>query len=264
MTLEEMKQQWPEVKIGHSIDYTNKQFGKLTCLYRTISNSSGTVWVCQCECGNIKPMSIQKIKNRKNPTCGCGTSKDITGQRFGSLIALKKVPSKNGKTYWLCQCDCGNQKEIQTTHLLEGSTQSCGCQLHKNNLPLLNQERICEICGKHFFPINNGWSRKFCYECAPKIDENMTYAQQISIKRRAIKKALVNYKGGKCEKCGYNKSMRALEFHHLNPQEKDFGISKNINKSIDKLKQEVDKCILVCSNCHAEIHDELYLQGYDI
>lgn len=73
---------------------------------------------------------------------------------------------------------------------------------------------------------------------------------------------LIEYKGGKCERCGYNKSMRALEFHHLDPSEKDFGISKQINRNIDDLKKEVDKCILLCSNCHAEIHEELYNKGF--
>ena len=73
---------------------------------------------------------------------------------------------------------------------------------------------------------------------------------------------LIAYKGGKCERCGYDKSSRALEFHHLNPSEKDFGISKVLTRSIQSLKEEADKCILLCSNCHAEIHDELFNQGY--
>lgn len=74
--------------------------------------------------------------------------------------------------------------------------------------------------------------------------------------RRRRKEELVEYKGGKCEKCGYNKSIRALEFHHLDPTQKDFGIGGS-NYSIERLKDEVDKCIMVCSNCHSEIHDEL-------
>lgn len=73
---------------------------------------------------------------------------------------------------------------------------------------------------------------------------------------------LVDYAGGKCSRCGYNKSKRALEFHHTDPNIKDFGISKCITKNIAFQKKEVDKCVLVCSNCHAEIHEELYLQGY--
>ena len=99
-----------------------------------------------------------------------------------------------------------------------------------------------------------GWTRKYCYDCAPHEDENMSHAQAVTIKRRAIKKMLIERAGGKCQRCGYNKCMRALEFHHKNPLEKDFGISKILTKNIEVLKQEVDKCDLLCSNCHAEVH----------
>jgi ribosomal protein L30E len=74
--------------------------------------------------------------------------------------------------------------------------------------------------------------------------------------RKRTKIKLVEYKGGKCEKCEYKKCIEALEFHHLNPNEKDFTISGK-SWSFDRLKEEVDKCILVCSNCHKEIHYEL-------
>jgi hypothetical protein len=77
-------------------------------------------------------------------------------------------------------------------------------------------------------------------------------------KRILVKNELVEYKGGKCEICEYDKCNKALEFHHLNPKEKDFSISNHSLKDINKLKKEVDKCILVCSNCHREIHDNLH------
>jgi len=71
--------------------------------------------------------------------------------------------------------------------------------------------------------------------------------------RKRAKLKLVEYKGGKCVKCGYSKCVEALIFHHVNPEEKDFNIS---GKSFGyaRLQKEVDKCILVCSNCHHEIH----------
>ena len=71
--------------------------------------------------------------------------------------------------------------------------------------------------------------------------------------RRRVKLKLVEYKGGKCENCGYNTCIDALEFHHKDPNEKDFTISGK-SWSFEKLKIESDKCILVCSNCHKEIH----------
>jgi len=79
-------------------------------------------------------------------------------------------------------------------------------------------------------------------------------------KRKLIcgKKALlVQEAGGKCSKCGYSKCLRALEFHHVDHLKKDFGLSDSRGLSLDKLREEVKKCILICSNCHAEIHEEL-------
>lgn len=71
-----------------------------------------------------------------------------------------------------------------------------------------------------------------------------------------VKIKLIEYKGGKCILCDYNKCSSALHFHHLNPNEKDFSIGGK-SLSFEKLKNEVDKCILVCSNCHSEIHEGL-------
>jgi len=64
-------------------------------------------------------------------------------------------------------------------------------------------------------------------------------------------------RGGKCEKCGYNKCITALEFHHLDPSEKDFTISNDhfkLQEAIDESK----KCILLCANCHRELHAGLW------
>lgn len=73
-----------------------------------------------------------------------------------------------------------------------------------------------------------------------------------------LKLKAIEYKGGSCERCGYNKNLKALEFHHIDPKEKDFGIAQVRTKSFKKIQKELDKCILVCSNCHSEIHDELW------
>ena len=74
--------------------------------------------------------------------------------------------------------------------------------------------------------------------------------------RRKIKKKAVDYKGGVCSICGYDKCLAALTFHHLNPNEKDFGISDKAHKiSWDRIRRELDKCALLCANCHHEVHD---------
>jgi hypothetical protein len=76
-------------------------------------------------------------------------------------------------------------------------------------------------------------------------------------RRDKLKQLAIHHKGGKCEICGYNKCIGALEFHHLDPNEKDFGIAnKGYTRSWDKVKIEIDKCIMVCANCHREIHSK--------
>ena len=64
----------------------------------------------------------------------------------------------------------------------------------------------------------------------------------------------VEYKGGKCSKCGYDKCIGALEFHHLDPSEKEAHWTKMRLWSESRLLKELDKCILLCANCHREIH----------
>lgn len=77
-------------------------------------------------------------------------------------------------------------------------------------------------------------------------------------KQKAIKIEAVAYKGGKCMDCGYCKYPGAMDFHHRNPKEKDFKISGRPNLTLGpELKKELDKCDLLCANCHRERHANL-------
>lgn len=77
--------------------------------------------------------------------------------------------------------------------------------------------------------------------------------------RKNRKQLLVKYCGGKCQLCGYHKTMRALCFHHINEQDKEYGIASNGTcHNIDKDITQVKKTILLCANCHAEVHEGFY------
>lgn len=106
--------------------------------------------------------------------------------------------------------------------------------------------RFCKHHGFTEFSLQSN-NKYICTKC---VIERVTNA------KKRQKQKLVDYKGGKCEICGYNKCIEALDFHHLNLNEKDFGLSKKYI-SFEKAKKEVDKCILVCANCHREIHAKL-------
>ena len=97
-----------------------------------------------------------------------------------------------------------------------------------------------------------GQTRKFCFECVPD-GACITGAQM----RKQIKKWAIEYKGGKCEKCGYDKCIEALDFHHTDSTPKDFAISdRNLKLDWEDIKKELDKCKLLCSNCHREEHNK--------
>jgi transposase len=73
-------------------------------------------------------------------------------------------------------------------------------------------------------------------------------------RRRRVKQILVEEAGGCCQLCGYDRSLAALEFHHLDPRKKQFGVaSGGVARSLARVRAEVRKCILLCSNCHAEV-----------
>lgn len=89
------------------------------------------------------------------------------------------------------------------------------------------------------------------------VDRAEYLKRAVAKRRKKIREKAINYKGGKCELCNYNKCPQALEFHHLNKQ-KEFGISaKGYTRSWEKVKKEIDKCILVCANCHREMHVDI-------
>jgi len=92
--------------------------------------------------------------------------------------------------------------------------------------------------------------------------EKRTYRQRASYLIKAVKKRRkklkemgVKYKGGKCMICGYDNCPDCLVFHHLDPKEKDFGLStKGLTRSWQRIKRELDKCTPLCVRCHCELH----------
>jgi hypothetical protein len=93
------------------------------------------------------------------------------------------------------------------------------------------------------------------YHCSEKtriLSANRRRKRRIEIKQRAVQ-----YKGGKCCICGYSRCLAALEFHHPDPTSKEIGVNNALGSggaSFEAIKCELDKCHLVCSNCHREVH----------
>lgn len=80
-------------------------------------------------------------------------------------------------------------------------------------------------------------------------------------RRKKLKLMSVEYKGSQCSLCGYSKCIAALQFHHRDPATKLFNISHCHTRSWESIKAELDKCDILCANCHAE---KEYSETHDI
>lgn len=112
--------------------------------------------------------------------------------------------------------------------------------------------KTCPKCHKKlsldlFYTRRRGEPDSYCIQCSNRYGRG---------KLRSVKQQCVDYKGGKCELCGYSRCLAALDFHHTDPAKKKFSISQLRHCEFSFLKDEVDKCILLCANCHREMHYE--------
>jgi 5-methylcytosine-specific restriction endonuclease McrA len=105
---------------------------------------------------------------------------------------------------------------------------------------------VCDTHGESGLVLDAGGALR-CKQCR---------AEAVSRRRRRVKAILVAEAGGKCCICGYDRNLRALHFHHVEPHNKRLGIgARGLALAIDTLRAEARKCVLLCSNCHAEVED---------
>lgn len=206
--------------IGGSKYLVGKRFGKLTVTKQLEKRCFGNiVWECLCDCGSVTEVSTNALKKGNTKSCGCGKVKDLTGQRFGMLVAIKDVGVKNGRV-WECLCDCGNYKNVNTGSLGSGKTKSCGCLQypsgtdHPNYNPNLTEE---DRLRKRYYlggGSHKSWSKQ--------VMERDNYTCQI------------------CNKHGGN-----LNAHHLNGWD-----------AFPEQRFDLDNGETLCEDCHKEFHSQ--------
>ena len=120
-------------------DISGQRFGRLIPIHKDGKTKSGCdKWLCQCDCGNTVSINVYCLVYGHTKSCGClgkeVTAKrnrkdveDITGKRFGRLLAVEYVGVINGRGSWKCKCDCGTEKIISKHDLDTGRVLSCGC-----------------------------------------------------------------------------------------------------------------------------------------
>lgn len=124
--------------MANGLKLEGQRFGHLTVLKKLDERENRyVVWLCRCDCGNEIKVNTRHLMRGTVKDCGCipensakrgPVAEDLTGRRFGKLVAVKKLESKNGRTRWECRCDCGNM-HISTAHSLKaGKCTSCGME----------------------------------------------------------------------------------------------------------------------------------------
>lgn len=155
---------------------------------------------------------------------------------------------------------CLNPRCNKETENPKYCSRSCAAAVNNATNPKRIRTNQCKICSKSILS-----SQVYCSSECKSIDQlpkEKTYTLQDKKKRsqavvdwrRRTKIKGIEYKGGECISCGYKNSIYALHFHHLDPNKKEFSIT---GKSIswERIKSELDKCVLLCANCHAEVHE---------
>lgn len=161
------------------IDLTNKEYEYYTVLCRNNEKKGKNVWWnCRCHCGKIFTATTTDINKQKQKSCGCMRAKligeahfqDLTGQIFGELKVIERDLDhiQNGekpRTYWWCECSCGNRISVDRTHLVSRGQSSCGCKqsigelniiklLTDNNITFKSQYTCTDLQ-----TVNNGYLR---------------------------------------------------------------------------------------------------------
>lgn len=171
--------------MGLKVDLTGKKFGKLTVLYEVDNHESKNgnrriVWHCKCDCGNETNVMALNLTRNHTTSCGCARAdgrkkiqRDITNERFGNLVGIKKVDSKNGLTRWLFKCDCGNEVECYLANVTSGKTKSCGkrCGLLSHYYDNIEKkgcrqnlvgQKFCRLLVIEQLEDKNGWTQFRC------------------------------------------------------------------------------------------------------
>jgi hypothetical protein len=132
--------------MSQKLDITGKRFGFWIAIKRgSVSKSGHTQWLCKCECGTKKLVSLNSLITGNSTSCGCNHTPNLVGKKFGNLKVISLDTDKNdGRRYWLCKCKCGNTITTSTYKLREKRITSCGCN-SKTPTSIANNKKHADL-----------------------------------------------------------------------------------------------------------------------
>jgi len=178
----------------------------------------------------LRKHGLRPVQRERHAARG-SLSRETLAELVAGDLTVREIAAEVGRSpttvrYWL------RRYELATTPAARRRTGAA---------PRLIGE--CPRHGRTAFVVSRGWPR--CARCR---------AEAVTRWRREAKRRLVDEAGGRCVACGYDRCVAALQFHHLDPTRKRFGLgSRGLARSFERLREEAAECVLLCANCHAEV-----------
>jgi len=204
----------------------------------------------ECNFDDVSLLKEELSINEANVTIPNGMSPEdyqiFKNIQFPTKSARQKYILKLRKNSGLC-IYCGKEAVLNSDGTYQVFCDKCA---EKRNLRTqsIKSSGLCTRCGKEALLNADGTYQVFCDKCAEK------YKLRAQSKHKSRKKEAVKYKGGECMHCGYKKSVSAMDFHHIDPSQKDKNWKNLRQNSLERIKNELDKCDLLCKNCHVTVH----------
>lgn len=191
--------------MGSPIDITGQRFGRLVAI--EVAQEKPRKWRCKCDCGNEAVVLTRDLRNGNTKSCGClrREYEDLSGQRFGRLLAVERMGSdSDGFSMWRCVCDCGNTVIVRSSSLKDGNTRSCGCLVH---------DKVCE-------PSDAVDGTKLGNLSGQPTKQNTSGVRGVSrVKRSGRWEAHIKVRGRKIHLGSYNTIEEAAEARHKAEEE---------------------------------------------
>ena len=216
---------------SHPKNIFGQRFGKLVAIKMTAEKrGTNIVWECQCDCGNITKVRCTSLISGNTKSCGhCPRYEDISGQRFGKLVAIKYIgKNKWGSNTWECKCDCGNITSSQVSMLKCGHVKSCGCYNRESA-----SIRLTSLLTKHGLSNTKEYNlakAKVRKEMKKLHDSEWTPEMEYAIRQLFTA----------CIFCG---STDKLAVDHVLPLSKGYGLKPG-------------NAVILCKSCNSKKHDK--------
>jgi transposase len=187
----------------------------------------------------VQRHGLEAVNRRRHAARG-GIARDELETLIGEGLSIAQLAERTGRSkaavrHWL------NKYALRTQRPRRGRARDGSLEAREAGLAA-----VILVCPRHgsIEHVREGRGYYRCRRCRQ---------EAVVRRRRKVKEILVEEAGGRCRLCGHDRRVAALEFHHVDPRVKEFGVAQRGARSIDLLRAEVRKCVLLCSNCHAEV-----------